>query len=98
TDEEKARALYSYVARNVRYVSLSLGIGRFQPHAVADVFANQYGDCKDKHTLLQSMLQVAGIQSSPVLIHHARKLDPDVPSPAQFDHLITAAQINGKQV
>ncbi|HZU22897.1 MAG TPA: DUF3857 domain-containing protein, partial [Terriglobales bacterium] len=98
TDEDKARALYSYVARNVRYVSLSLGIGRFQPHAAADVFANQYGDCKDKHTLLQSMLQVAGIQSNPVLIHHARKLDPDVPSPAQFDHLITAAQIDGKQV
>lgn len=98
TAEEKARALYSYVARNVRYVSLSLGIGRFQPHAAADVFANQYGDCKDKDTLLESMLSVAGFHTSPVLIHHARKLDPDVPSPAQFDHLITAVQINGKQV
>jgi tetratricopeptide (TPR) repeat protein len=98
TDEEKARVLYSYVARNVRYVSISLGIGRFQPHAADDVLANQYGDCKDKHTLLAAMLAAAGIHSDPVLIHHARKLDPDVPSPAQFDHLITAVQLNGKQV
>ncbi|MBV8205771.1 MAG: DUF3857 domain-containing protein [Acidobacteria bacterium] len=98
SDEEKARALYSYVARNVRYVSLSLGIGRFQPHAASDVLANQYGDCKDKHTLLASMLQVAGLHTDPVLIHHSRRLDPDMPSPAQFDHLITSVQIQGRQV
>ena len=98
TEQEKAQALYSYVARNIRYVSLSLGIGRFQPHAAADVLANQYGDCKDKHTLLASMLQVAGLHPDPVLIHHIRKLDPDVPSPAQFDHLITSVPIAGKQV
>ena len=41
-------ALYNYVAQNIRYVSLSFGLGRFQPHSAADVFKNQYGDCKDK--------------------------------------------------
>jgi len=93
TPEEKARRLYDYVARNIRYVSLSFGIGRYQPHAASDVFQNGYGDCKDKHTLLASLLKAEGIQSSPVLIHHDRKLDADVPSPAQFDHVITAARI-----
>jgi tetratricopeptide (TPR) repeat protein/transglutaminase-like putative cysteine protease len=93
SEEEKARLLYSYVALNIRYVSLSFGIGRYQPHAASEVLQNGYGDCKDKHTLLQSLLAAEGIQSYPVLIHSELKLDPDVPSPAQFDHVITAAEI-----
>lgn len=90
---EKARRLYDFVARNIRYVSLSFGIGRYQPHAAGDVLQNGYGDCKDKHTLLSAMLRAEGIKSYPVLIHSSRKLDADVPSPAQFDHVITAARL-----
>jgi tetratricopeptide (TPR) repeat protein/transglutaminase-like putative cysteine protease len=90
TAGEKARRLYDYVARNTRYVSLSFGIGRFQPHSASEVLANGYGDCKDKHTLLEALLQAEGIRSYPVLINSRRKLDPDMPSPAQFDHVITA--------
>ena len=93
TPTEKARRLYDFVARNIRYVSLSFGIGRYQPHSASDVLTNSYGDCKDKHTLLSALLKAEGIQSYPVLIHHARKLDVDVPSPAQFDHVITAAKL-----
>jgi tetratricopeptide (TPR) repeat protein len=92
TPEEKARRLYDFVAQDIRYVSLSFGVGRFQPHAASEVLQDGYGDCKDKHTLLQAMLAAEGIRSYPVLIHSDRKLDPDVPSPAQFDHLITAAK------
>lgn len=93
TPTEKARRLYDFVARNVRYVSISLGIGRYQPHSPSDVLQNGYGDCKDKHTLFSAMLRAEGIQSYPVLIDSSRKLDADVPSPAQFDHVITAARL-----
>jgi tetratricopeptide (TPR) repeat protein/transglutaminase-like putative cysteine protease len=93
TPTEKARRLYDFVARNVRYVSISLGVGRYQPHAAADVLQNGYGDCKDKHTLFSALLRAAGIQSYPVMIHSTRRLDADVPSPAQFDHVITAARV-----
>src|SRR6266436_59833 len=93
TPTEKARRLYDFVARNVRYVSISLGVGRYQPHAAADVLQNGYGDCKDKHTLFSALLRAEGIQSYPVMIHSTRKLDADVPSPAQFDHVITAARL-----
>src|SRR5262245_861672 len=93
---EKIEALYAYVAKNFRYVSLSFGQGRYQPHAAAEVFANQYGDCKDKHTLLASMLVAAGMRAYPVLINSSHKIDPDVPSPAQFDHVITAIPL-GKE-
>jgi tetratricopeptide (TPR) repeat protein/transglutaminase-like putative cysteine protease len=89
TDLEKTEALYDFVAKNFRYVSLSLGLSRYQPHASGDVLHNQYGDCKDKHTLLASMLEAEGLHASGVLINSSRKLDPDVPSPSQFDHIIT---------
>lgn len=93
TPTEKARRLYDFVARNVRYVSISLGVGRYQPHSASDVLQNGYGDCKDKHTLFSALLRAEGIQSYPVLINSSRKLDVDVPSPAQFDHVITAARL-----
>jgi tetratricopeptide (TPR) repeat protein len=88
-DLDKVQALYDFVAKNFRYVSLSLGLGRYQPHAAGDVLHNQYGDCKDKHTLLASLLEAEGMHASSVLINSSRKLDPDVPSPSQFDHVIT---------
>jgi tetratricopeptide (TPR) repeat protein len=89
TDLDKTQALYDFVAKNFRYVSLSLGVGRYQPHAAGDVLHNQYGDCKDKHTLLESLLEAENLRAFSVLINSSRKLDPDIPSPSQFDHVIT---------
>lgn len=85
TPEEKTRRLYDYVGRNIRYVSLSFGVGRLQPHAASEVLQNGFGDCKDKHTLLEALLRAEGIQSS------------DVPSPAQFDHEITAVRLSNNK-
>jgi len=98
SDLDKTEALYDFVAKNFRYVSLSLGVGRYQPHAAADVLHNQYGDCKDKHTLLVSLLEAEGLHASSVLINSSRKLDPDVPSPSQFDHVITMLPMGSEEV
>jgi tetratricopeptide (TPR) repeat protein len=88
TDDAKIRAIYKYVSTDFRYIGIAFGIGRYQPHTATEVLANQYGDCKDKHTLLASLLAAAGIKAYPALINTSRQIDPDVPSPAQFDHLI----------
>jgi len=98
TELEKIEALYAYVSKNIRYVSLSFGLGRYQPHSAAEIFANQYGDCKDKHTLLAAMLEAAGIPADAVLIPFARKLDSSVPSPSQFDHVITAVPMKDELI
>ena len=87
-DAAKLRALYSFVSTQYRYIGIAFGIGRYQPHAADDVLTNNYGDCKDKQTLLASLLQASGITLYPALISSSWKLDPDVPSPAQFDHVI----------
>jgi tetratricopeptide (TPR) repeat protein len=98
TDLAKTEALYDFVAKNFRYVSLSLGLGRYQPHAASDVLHDQYGDCKDKHTLLASLLDAEGLHANSVLINSTRKLDPDVPSPSQFDHVITMLPMGKQEV
>lgn len=90
TELEKIQPLYDYVAKDIRYVSLSFGIGRYQPHSAGEVFANKYGDCKDKATLLAAMMRAAGISSDVALIPAEAKLDESMPSPSQFDHVITA--------
>lgn len=99
TELDKIKALYDFVGPEFRYVSLSFGVGRYQPHSAGDIFANKYGDCKDKHTLLSTMLDVIGVHADPVLINSERQLDPDVPSPGQFDHVITLVTLHdGKHI
>ena len=97
-DLEKIEALYDFVGPNFRYVSISLGAGRYQPRAAGDVFRDQYGDCKDKHTLLASMLESVGLRASTVLINSRVKIDPAFPSPSQFDHAITRTSAGGQPV
>jgi tetratricopeptide (TPR) repeat protein len=90
----KAQALYDYVATKIRNVELPLGQGGWQPHFAAEVLSQKYGDSADEHILLAAMLKAAGISSDAVLIPYTRKLDLAVPSPAQFDHVITALPMN----
>ena len=89
-DDDKIRTLYDFVSSHFHYISLSFGIGRYQPHTADEVLANEYGDCKDKHTLLAALLKAAGYDAWPALINFSRKIDPDMPSPGQFDHVVTA--------
>lgn len=96
SNSDKAHAIYSYVAMKYRYISISLGEGRYRPHTAAEVFANQYGDCKDKHTLFTALLKAAGIQAWPALIGAGLKFNDSVPSPAQFNHVITVLPQDGK--
>src|ERR1700730_6760224 len=98
TDLDKIQALYDYVAPTFRYISLSFGVGRYQPHSAGEVLHNEYGDCKDKHTLLASLLEASGYHASSVLINSARKLDPDVPSPSQFDHVFTLLPLGKEEI
>lgn len=90
TDSDKIQAIYNFVSTKFRYIGVSLGIGRYQPHAAADVLTNDYGDCKDKHTLFAALLAAENIKAYPALINSAKKVDPDFPSPEQFNHVITA--------
>jgi hypothetical protein len=96
TDEAKVRAVYGYVSTQIRYIGVAFGIGRYQPHHAAEVLENQYGDCKDKHTLLAAMLRTLGLHPNAVLVGAGVRFNEAVPSPGSFNHLITTVSINGK--
>lgn len=82
-------ALHEFVSQDVRYVSLAFGDGRYRPRNAELVLSTQYGDCKDKHALLASLAREAGFTVEAVLINTLRPLDEAIPSPGQFNHVIS---------
>jgi hypothetical protein len=94
TTLEKMQTLASFVQRDVRYVGIELGIGGYQPHPASEVFTHRYGDCKDKATLLRSMLREIGVDSYHVVIYTERgAVTPKTPAHSGFNHLITAIKL-----
>lgn len=90
TDEEKVRAIYGWVVKRTRYVALEFGIYGYKPRRASQTLARGWGDCKDKATLIVSMLQVVGIPANLVIVRTAlRGAFPTEPaSLAPFDHAI----------
>jgi hypothetical protein len=92
----KLDAVYTYVSREIRYVAIEIGIGGYQPHAAPDVYKYKYGDCKDKATLLLTMLDHIGLRGYPALVGTRGDVeaDPKVPTLATFDHMIVALPVS----
>lgn len=59
----KMQAIAAFVQKDIRYVAIELGIGGWQPHAARDIYSHRYGDCKDKATLMSTMLKEIGVES-----------------------------------
>src|SRR6266436_2616622 len=91
----KMQALAKFVQGDVRYVAIELGIGGWQPHPAPEIFTHRYGDCKDKATLMSSMLREIGIQSFFISINTTRGgAAPDRPAMVGwFNHEILAVRL-----
>jgi transglutaminase-like putative cysteine protease len=90
TDQEKVRAVYDFVVQKTRYVALEFGIHGFKPYRCAQIFARGFGDCKDKATLIVTMLKELGIPATIVILRTGLRGDFET-SPASlapFDHAI----------
>src|SRR5271155_2248156 len=88
------QAIGDFVQHDIRYVAIELGIGGIQPHSAPDVFSHRYGDCKDKATLVRSMLGEIGVDSYHVVIHTQRgSVTRDMPAHDGFNHVITAIKL-----
>jgi len=94
TPLEKMQALAQFMQRDIRYVAIELGIGGWQPHPAPDIFFHRYGDCKDKATLMISMLREIGIEAHYVIINAQRDaVTPNEPAHDAFNHAITAIDL-----
>jgi hypothetical protein len=91
----KMKAIANFLQHDIRYVSIQLGVGGFQPHPASEIFSHQYGDCKDKATLMSSMLHEIGVESYYVVIN-AERGSVTLQTPAYaggFNHLILAVRL-----
>jgi hypothetical protein len=91
---ERIKALAGFAQHDVRYVEISIGKGGMRPHNATDIFSHRYGDCKDKATVLSSMLAQIGVKSYYVLVNTERGvIDEKSPPMAYFDHMIIAISL-----
>lgn len=92
TRDDTIRAVHRWVAQDIRYVSISLGLGGYQPRTPATVLQTGFGDCKDKATIFVAALRQLGIRSYPVLLDADGGVEKRLPSITQFDHAIAAIE------
>jgi hypothetical protein len=95
-DQEKVLALYNYVTR-LRYVMVPLGVNSFRPHAAANVLRNEYGDCKDKANLFNTLLRSVDIEARLVLVPRFSQAHKGIPG-LSFNHAISRVTLGGETV
>jgi len=88
--KDQARALYNWVATQIRYVGIYLGDGGIVPNAADEILRNRYGDCKDKSTLLVALLSVKGIEAESAMVNAGRSYTlPKLGDISPINHVIT---------
>lgn len=97
TDLDRIRAIAKFV-QQTQYISLQIGAnhgGGYRPHPATEVFAKNYGDCKDKANLMRAMLSVVKIPAYLVSItaDDPTFVRPEWASPHQFNHCIIAIKV-----
>jgi Domain of Unknown Function with PDB structure (DUF3857)/Transglutaminase-like superfamily len=98
TELEKIRAIAAFT-QQTNYVEVALNItrgGGYTPNRSDDTLARNYGDCKDKATLMRSLLKAVGIDSYLVTITADDRtyVRPEWASPMQFNHAIVAVRVS----
>ena len=86
-------------AQRINYIAIAINLnqaGGYTPRPAPRVLQCNYGDCKDKATLLRSLLLAQGITSYPVAVYSgaATFVRPEWPSPFQFNHCILAIPVD----
>jgi len=90
---QKITNIFNFVSQEIRYMGITpeKESPGYEPHDSSMTFENRYGVCRDKATLLVSMLRLAGFEAFPIIINAGPKKDEEVPQP-YFNHAITAVK------
>ncbi|MBL7744354.1 MAG: DUF3857 and transglutaminase domain-containing protein [Chitinophagaceae bacterium] len=96
SNEEKARRIYKWVQKNIKYVAFEEGMEGFIPREANLVCNRRFGDCKDMSSILTVMLNQAGVPAYYTWIG-SRALPYDyteVPLPITDNHMITTIKLD----
>lgn len=97
TPEARTVAALQFVQDEVRYMGIEMGTNSHKPHHPNKVFAQRFGDCKDKSYLLCTMLRAMGIEAAPVLINtdYKKTITTWLAHATAFDHVTVQVKIAG---
>ena len=95
---DRVRAIATFT-QQTKYVEVALNItrgGGYTPHAAKDTLSRNYGDCKDKATLMRALLKAVGIDSylTTISADDRAYVHPEWASPTQFNHAIVAVHVS----
>jgi hypothetical protein len=94
--EQKARQIYKWVQKNIKYVAFEEGMEGFIPREANLVCSRRFGDCKDMSSILTVMLNHAGVPAYYTWIG-TRALPYDyteIHLPIVDNHMITAVRLD----
>jgi hypothetical protein len=93
---QKVYALYDFMQKNTRYISIQLGIGGLQPFPAEYVATKKYGDCKALSNYMIALLKEAGLPGRYVEIWGGRDVPDwvaDFPC-SQGNHVISCVPLD----
>ena len=96
SNADKIRALYDFVAKQIRLVRIPPEQTNFQIHDAAKILSAGYGDDFDKCALLAAMLRADGFSADVALVPREEKFDGDFPWPGAIGGAVVIA-IAGKE-
>lgn len=93
TDEQKVRAIYSFVSRKVVTVDLPLGATGFRTHRPSEILTMGYATTEDKFALFSSLAAYFGADALPALLGSMDRISDQPASPSLLSELIVVAPI-----
>ena len=95
---EKARLIYNYIVKEIRYSSVSFRQSGLIPQKAADVITTKIGDCKDVSTLFVALCKEAGLNAQLVLVNTRDNGLQDLALPSiEFNHCIAKLNVGADE-
>ncbi|MGQ1787280.1 MULTISPECIES: DUF3857 domain-containing protein [unclassified Saccharicrinis] len=99
-DQEKAKAIYYWVHKNIKYIAYEEGYSGFVPMPAKEVLTKRFGDCKGMSCLIKTMMDMAGLPTyfTWVGTRHKPYRYEELPLPVVDNHMIAAQIVNDSVV
>lgn len=96
--DDLAQLAADFVQNDIRYMGIEVGEYSHRANSPEKVFAQRYGDCKDKSVLLAALLKHKGILSELILAHSTEDYGREnyLPAPSAFNHMVLYFRIDGR--